>query len=424
VAEPPSFSRPCDQFRYRVASFVLIDSYPVALPLEGVLVADLTQNVAGPFCTQILGDMGAEVVKVERPGRGDDARAWAPPWWGGESAAFMAMNRNKKSLALDLKKDGGLEVLRRLVARADVFVQSLRAGAVAELGVDFAGASRLNPRLVYCSITAYGARGPLADLPGYDPLMQAYGGLMSVNGHPGQEPARVGTSIVDMGTGMWAALGVVAALRRRDATGRAVEVTTALFETALMWVSYHAMGYLGDGEVPRPHGSGTAMIAPYQAFPTADGYAMVGAGSDVLFQRLCEALAAPALAHDARFADNPARVRNRAALGEALAALTRGLKTAELLERLRAAGVPAAPILTIDAVVEEPQTRASGMLVQAPHPRIPGYRSVGLPLLWDGVRPEVRRVPPLLGEHSADVLTTLGYTLDDVRGLRAQGVVQ
>ena len=260
----------------------------MALPLEGVVVADLTQNVAGPFCTQILGDMGAEVVKVERPGRGDDARAWAPPFWGDESATFMAMNRNKKSLALDVKQDGGLEVLWRLVARADVFVQSLRAGAVAELGLDFERAARANPRLVYCAITAFGARGPLRDLPGYDPLMQAYGGLMSVNGHPGQEPARVGTSIVDMATGMWAALGIVAALRQRDATGRAVEVTTALFETALMWVSYHAMGYLGSGEVPQPQGSGTAMIAPYQAFPTADGFAMIAAGAECLLPRARE----------------------------------------------------------------------------------------------------------------------------------------
>jgi crotonobetainyl-CoA:carnitine CoA-transferase CaiB-like acyl-CoA transferase len=396
----------------------------VVLPLEGIVVADLTQNVAGPFCTQILGDMGAEVVKVERPGRGDDARAWAPPFWGQESAVFMSMNRNKKSLALDLKKDGGLEVLRRLVARADVFVQSLRAGAVAELGLDFAGATKLSPRLVYCSITAYGARGPLADLPGYDPLMQAYGGLMSVNGHPGQEPARVGTSIVDMGTGMWAALGIVAALRQRDLTGRAIEVTTALFETALMWVSYHAMGYFGSGEVPQPQGSGTAMIAPYQAFPTADGYAMIAAGSDALWVRLAEALGAPALARDPRFADNPSRARNRASLVDALSALTRGLKTADLLARLRAAGVPSAPILTIDAVMGEAQTRASGMLVAAPHPRIPDYRSIGLPLRWDAARPEVRRVPPLLGEHTADVLTFLGYTLDDVRGLKAKAVVQ
>ena len=395
----------------------------MSLPLDGIVVADLTQNVAGPFCTQILGDMGAEVIKVERPGRGDDARAWAPPFWGAESASFMAMNRNKRSLALDVKHARGLEVLRRLVARADVFVQSLRAGVIEELGLDFAGARALNPRLVHCSITAFGARGPLADRTGYDPLMQAYGGLMSVNGHPGQEPARVGTSIVDMGTGMWAALGVVAALRERDATGRAVEVTTALFETALMWVSYHAMGYLGSGEVPQPQGSGTAMIAPYQAFPTADGYAMIAAGSDALFARLARALGAPALAADPRFADNPSRVRHRQALVEALAALTRELKAADLLERLRAAGVPCAPILTMDAVLAEPQTRASGMLVPAPHPRLPDYRSIGLPLLWDGARPGVRRVPPLLGEHSTDVLTWLGYTPDDVRALRAEGVI-
>ena len=395
----------------------------MSLPLEGIVVVDLTQNVAGPFCTQILGDMGAEVIKVERPGRGDDARAWAPPFWGAESAAFMAMNRNKRSLALDVKRDGGLEVLHRLVARADVFVQSLRAGVIEELGLGFAGARALNPKIVHCSITAYGTRGPLADLPGYDQLMQAYGGLMSVNGHPGQEPARVGTSIVDMGTGMWAALGIVAGLRQRDATGRAVEVTTALFETALMWVSYHAMGFLGSGEVPQPQGSGAAMIVPYQAFPTADGYAMIAAGSDALFARLVQALGAPALAADPRFADNPARVRHRRELIDALSALTRAGKAADLLDRLRAAGVPCAPILTVDAVLAEPQTHASGMLVSAPHPRIPDYQSVGLPLLWDGARPAVRRVPPLLGEHSADVLTWLGYTLDDVRALRAKGVI-
>jgi crotonobetainyl-CoA:carnitine CoA-transferase CaiB-like acyl-CoA transferase len=396
----------------------------VALPLDGIVVADLTQNVAGPFCTQVLGDMGAEIVKVERPGRGDDARAWAPPYWGDESASFMAFNRNKKSIALDLKRDGGLDVLKRLVKRADVFVQSLRAGVVAEMGLDFAGAAAINERLVYCSITAFGTEGPLAHLPGYDPLMQAYAGLMSVNGHPGQEPARVGTSVIDMGTGMWAALGIVAALRQRDATGRAVEVTTALFETALMWTSYHTLGYFGSGEVPRPQGSGTAMIAPYQAFPTADGFVMIGAASDALFVRLTQALHAPALAADPRFADNPSRVRHRADIVAAVSALTRERKSADLLEALRSAGVPAAPILTIDAVVQEPQTEASGMLVSAPHPRVPEYRSVGLPIRWDGRRPGVRRVPPRLGEHSADVLTWLGYTLDDVRHLQKQRMVQ
>jgi crotonobetainyl-CoA:carnitine CoA-transferase CaiB-like acyl-CoA transferase len=396
----------------------------VSLPLEGVVVADLTQNVAGPFCTQTLGDMGAEVIKVERPGRGDDARAWAPPYWGKESATFLALNRNKKSLALDLKSPGGLEILHRLVRRADVFVQSLRPGAIEELGLDFAGATRLNARIIYCSITAFGARGPLRHLPGYDPLMQAYSGLMSVNGHPGQEPARVGTSIVDMGTGMWAALGIVAALRQRDATGRAVEVTTALFETALMWMSYHAMGYLGSGAVPAAQGSGTAMIAPYQAFPTADGFAMIGAASDALFTRLAAALGCSELAADERFKDNPSRVNNREALVEALSKRTRARKAAELVEILRAGGVPAAPILTVDRVLAEPQTLDTGVLVRASHPRLPDYQSIGLPLTWDTVRPAVRRVPPLLGEHSSDVLTWLGYTLDDVRSLKGNGVIQ
>ena len=396
----------------------------MALPLEGILVVDLTQNVAGPFCTQTLGDMGAEVVKVERPGRGDDARAWAPPWWGTESATFMALNRNQRSRALDLQREGGLEVLRRLVARADVFVQSLHPGAIGNLGLDFARATALNPRLVYCSITAFGTRGPLAHLPGYDPLMQAYAGLMSVNGHPGQEPARVGTSIVDMGTGMWAALGIVAAVRQREATGRAVEVTTALFDSALMWVSYQAMGYLGSGEVPQPQGSGTAMIAPYQAFPTADGYALIGAASDALFTRLVRALGCPELAADERFKDNPSRVSNRPTLVEELSKRTRERKATDLVEVLRVAGVPAAPILTVDRALAEPQTRESGILVGGSHPRLPDYQSVGLPITWDGVRPAVRRVPPHLGEHSPDVLTWLGYTLDDVRSLKANGVIQ
>ena len=395
----------------------------MALPLEGIVVADLTQNVAGPFCTQILGDMGAEVIKIERPERGDDARAWAPPWWGDEPATFLALNRNKKSLVLDLKRDGALEVLKRLVARSDVFVQSLRAGAVDALGLDFAGARTLNPRIVYCSVTAFGRQGPLRDLPGYDPMMQAYTGIMSINGHPGQEPARVGPSIVDMGTGMWAALGIVTALRQRDASGRAIEVTTALFDTALMWVSYQAIGYLASGEVPRPQGSGTAMIAPYQAFPTADGYAMVAAPSDASFAKLAAALGLASLAEDPRFTDNPRRVQNRAALIELLSTRTRERKSADLIESLRAAGVPCAPILGIDAVLEEPQTRASGMVQEAPHPRLPDYRSFGLPLQWDGLRPGVRRVPPRLGEHSGDVLTWLGYTLDDVRGLRARKVI-
>jgi len=393
-------------------------------PLHGIVVADLTQNVAGPFCTQILGDMGADVIKVERPGAGDDARAWAPPFWGAESAAFLALNRNKRSLALDIKSPAGLETLRRLVTRADVLVQSLRAGVVEGMGFGYEQVRVMNPRLVYCSITAYGPRGPLKDLPGYDPLMQAYAGLMSVNGHPGQPPARVGTSIVDMGTGMWAAIGILGALRERDRTGHGAQVTTALFDTALMWVCYHLMGYLGSGTIPQPQGSGTSMIVPYEAFPTQDGYLMIAAGRDALFVKACEALGLGELAQDPRFADNPSRVKHRAILFDRIADVTRREGSGALQERLRRVGVPCSQILTIDRVVAEPQTGASGMLVAAEHPRLPDYRGVGLPIMWEGKRPGIARVSPLVGEHTAVILGWLGYGPDEIRRLADQGAVQ
>ncbi len=393
-------------------------------PLAGLLVADLTQNVAGPYCTQILGDMGAQVVKVERPERGDDARAWAPPYWGEESAAFMAVNRNKRSLAVDMKAPEGRAILERLAGRADVLVQSLRAGAIEELGLGWEQARRLNPRLVYCSVTAFGPEGPYQDRPGYDPLMQAYGGLMSVNGHPGQPPARVPVSIIDMGTGMWAATAVLGALRERDRTGRGVHVTTALFDTALAWTAFQMTNYLASGEVPQPQGSGTPMIAPYEAFPARDGWLMIGAASDALFVKVCEALGLGALPRDPRFASNPQRVANRAALLETMAAVTRTLGASELLERLQSAGVPSAPILTLDRVAAEPQTEASGMLIPHKHPRVLDYRAVGLPIRWGGERSGVARVPPLLGEHTSEVLAELGYDERTIKELAARHVIQ
>jgi len=393
-------------------------------PLAGLLVADLTQNVAGPYCTQILGDMGADVVKVERSGRGDDARAWGPPFWGQESATFMSVNRNKRSLAIDLKDERGLAIVERLLARADVFVQSLRAGAVEELGLGFARVSALNPRLVYCSITAYGIEGPLRDRPGYDPLMQAYGGIMSINGHPGQPPARVPVSVVDMGTGMWAVMGIMAALRERERTGRGAEVTTALFDTALAWSVFQMSHYFATGEVPRPQGSGTAMIVPYEAFPVADGWVMIAAASDALFVKATTALGVPALARDPRFVDNPRRVEHRVELREELSAVTRPLPAREVLDRLQAAGVPSARVSTMDQIAAEPQTEASGMLPIVKHPRIADYRPTALPIRWDGERPAADRVPPLLGEHSADVLAELGYDPATIRDLAERHVIQ
>jgi len=393
-------------------------------PLAGILVADLTQNVAGPTCTQILGDLGAEVVKVERPGSGDDARAWAPPYWGEESATFMGVNRNKRSLAVDMKRTDGRTVVERLIGRADVLVQSLRAGVIEELGLGWEHARAINPRLVYCSITAFGTEGPLADRPGYDPLMQALGGIMSINGHPGQPPARVPVSIVDMGTGMWAAIAILGALRERDRTGRGANVTTALYETALAWGVLQMNQFLGAGEVPLPQGSGTAMICPYEAFPTRDAWVMIAAGSDALFVKTCEALKVPGMPRDPRFRDNPSRVAHRADVFDALSAVTRGFASTEVLERLQRAGVPCAPILTLDKVAAEPQTVASGMLVPTKHPRLSDYRSVGLPIRWDGERPSVARVPPLLGEHSAEVLAELGYDEAAIQELASRHVIQ
>jgi crotonobetainyl-CoA:carnitine CoA-transferase CaiB-like acyl-CoA transferase len=393
-------------------------------PLAGLLVADLTQNVAGPYCTQILGDMGAQIVKVERPGRGDDARAWAPPYWGRESASFMSVNRNKRSLAVDMKAPEGRDIIERLVRRADILVQSLRAGAIEELGLGWEHARDLNPRLIYCSITAFGPEGPFRDRPGYDPLMQAYGGIMSINGHPGSPPARVPVSLVDMATGMWAVTGIMGALRERDRTGAGAHVTTALFDTAIAWTTFQMSNYLGSGERPEPQGSGTPMIAPYEAFPARDGWVMIAAGSDALFVKCCAALGVPALATDARFSANPARVANRPALVEALSAATRALATGDLLARLQTAGVPTAPIQTLDQVAAHPQTEASGMLIAAKHPRVPDYRGIGLPIRWDGERPGVARVPPLLGEHTAEVLSELGYDDSTIKELRARHVIE
>ena len=393
-------------------------------PLAGLLVTDLTQNVAGPTCTQILGDMGADVIKVERPGRGDDARAWAPPFWGEESATFMSFNRSKRSLAVDMKAPEGRAILERLIGRADVLVQSLRAGAIEELGLGWERAHALNSRLVYCSITAFGTDGPLSDRPGYDPLMQAYGGIMSVNGHAGQPPARVPVSLVDMGTGMWAAIAILGALRERERTGRGANVTTALFETALAWTTFQMTHYFANGEIPQPQGSGTAMICPYEAFPTRDAWVMIAAASDALFVKAATALGALELPRDPRFADNPARVAHRGELLEALSRITRELSSADVLARLQGAGVPSAPILTLDRVAAEPQTEASGMLISAKHPRLPDYRTVGLPIRWDGERPGVTRVPPLLGEHTAEVLGTLGYDEAAIQSLVERHVVQ
>lgn len=383
-------------------------------PLAGLRVLDLTQNLAGPYATQILADLGADVIKVEPPG-GDPARRWGPPFVDGQSPLFLSGNRGKRSIVLDLDTGTGRDTLRRLAARCDVFVQAFRAGVVERLGFDYGTVRDLRPGVIYVSVTAFGTEGPLRDQPGYDPLMQAYAGIMSVTGHPGGPPARAGTSIVDMGTGLWAAVAVLAELVGRGwGSGRStpgpgahesVHITTSLLDTSLAWMAYHLQGYGATGRVPGPLGSGLGMIAPYQAFPAADGSVMIAAANDGLFRRLCEALDLPELVEDPRFADNAVRVEHRAELIGILSERIHRESVEGLLARLRNAGVPCAPIQDTAGVADDEQVAASGMLRPLPD-ALPGYVDVAMPIRRDGDRPPAA-APPGIGEHTAEVLAEL-----------------
>jgi crotonobetainyl-CoA:carnitine CoA-transferase CaiB-like acyl-CoA transferase len=382
------------------------------LPLDGVRVVDVTSSLAGPYCTEILAALGADVVKVEHPDRGDEARAWGPPFWEGASVMFYAANLSKRSLALDVKR--GRDVLLRLVDDADVFLQSLRPGTATRLGFGADDLRVRNPRLVYCDIGAFGRAGPLRERAGYDPLLQAFGGIISVTGEPGRPGVRVGTSLVDQGTGMWAALGIVAALHAGG--GRTVDVS--LFETAVALLPYQVTAYLGTGGVAGRHGTAFPLIAPYQVFQAADGDVMIAAANDRLFVRLCEALGLNTLPAEARFATNPDRLAHREELAALIEARVAETSRDELLARLAAAGVPAAPVNDVGQVADHEQTAALGLIQESPAP------TVALPLSFDGQRALHRSPPPRLGEHTTEVLREAGYADEAIASLAAEGIVR
>jgi crotonobetainyl-CoA:carnitine CoA-transferase CaiB-like acyl-CoA transferase len=393
-------------------------------PLTGITVVDLSRILAGPYCTMALADAGADVVKIEEPGRGDDTRGWGPPFVEGESTYFLSVNRGKRSLTLNLKHEDGRRILRQLLDGADVLVENFRPGTLDRLGFSYDAVRARNPRLVYASISGYGPDGPWGGKPGYDAIAQGEGGLMSITGLPGGPPTRVGASVADVLAGMTAFQGILLALLRRQKTGQGGHVDVSLLESLLAPLSYHASAYLLAGEVPSRLGNRHPSLAPYETFEAADGYVILGVGNDALWRAFCAAAGQAALFSDPSFETNALRVRHYDALRARLAPVVRARPVAEWLALLEGAGVPCGRVRTVAEAIDSEQVEARGLLLEVAHPRLGAGRYLGSPIHLSDAGRGSRRPPPLLGEHTQEVLAErLGLTVEEVEALRRQGVV-
>ena len=393
-------------------------------PIDGVRVADLSRVGSGPFCSMMLGDMGAEVIKIEEPGRGDEARAFGPPFQGGESPYYLSVNRNKRSCTVDLKHDDGKEILRRLIDRSDVLIENFRPGAMERLGFDYETVSAANPRLVYCSISGFGETGPDAGRPGYDLIVQGESGLMDLTGPSDGPPSRIGTSIADLTSGSMAAQGILLALYARERTGRGQRVTIAMLDAMASLLTYNAGSYFASGESPTRCGNTHPSVVPYQTLRARDGWMNLGVANDSLWRRYCDAIGRADLRDDPRYATVAGRVDHRDEIIPIVEAVTATRTVAEWMEILGTAGVPCGRIRTVGEVCTNPQLTDRGKIIGRPHPNAGTVETVGLPIDLTDTPGAIERAAPLLGEHTDEVLReVLGYSTDEVAGFRASGAI-
>jgi formyl-CoA transferase len=393
-------------------------------PLAGIRVLDLTRVLAGPYCAMFLGDLGAEVVKVEQPGVGDDTRGWGPPFSGGESAYFLCVNRNKKSLTVDLKSDRGIALIRRLAERADVLIENFRPGAMDRFGLGDKDLRSTNPKLVYASLSGFGADGPMADIPGYDLIVQAWGGLMSITGTPESGPLKVGVAIIDLVAGLMLGKAIVAALYAREKIGVGQKIDTSLLEAEVASLINAGSNYLISGKIPGRWGNAHPTIVPYQSFQTADGFLVLGVASEGIWKRFSAAIGKAELADDPRFLKNADRVEHRQELIATLSAIFKSGSTEYWLSVLNKGDVPCAPVQTIDQVFSAPQVLHREMLVEVDHPTAGTLKMAGVPVKFSTTPAVVRMPPPLLGQHNDEVLSSwLGMNSAEIDQLKKANVI-